>query len=162
MNKRTSSPDLMALGFDKERELQRYIATALTMQGYDVKIEVPVIEGLRADIVTTNTVVEVKFRLTRESLFAAVGQAVTYQHYLRKRQVVIIGCQVDCAETIKYFRAIQPVVKTIHLQARHLRSLRDYVNGAKSGFNFRGLPITEIEVARASNVIRKLVKRIEH
>jgi hypothetical protein len=152
---------LQKTGFHSEKELQNVIAKVLNIQGVEARTEVSITEGLRADIVTLSSVIEVKLKLTRASLFSAVGQVLTYKHHLEKQRGIVLGCQVDCNETIRYFRAIQPVVQVIHLQADQLRSLRNFVNSMDSGLNFKGENLTEKEIYYSTGMVRRLIKRID-
>lgn len=151
---------LQRFGFSSEKELQNVICNALCLQGVAAQTEVLIIEGLRADIITPSSVIEVKLKLNRESLFSAVGQVVTYQHHLAKPYAVILGCQADCNETIKYFRAIQPVVKVIHLQSDHLKSLRNFVNSMTSGLNFKNEALTDKEIVYSTRTVNRLINKI--
>ncbi|HEY9692218.1 MAG TPA: hypothetical protein V6D15_08445 [Oculatellaceae cyanobacterium] len=151
---------LQKTGFHSEKELQNVIAKVLNMHEIEAQSEVFIAEGLRADIVTLSSVIEVKLKLSRESLFSAVGQVLTYKYHLKKERGIILGCQVDCKGTIKYFRAIQPVVKVIHLQAGHLRSLRNFVNSVDSGLNYKGENLTENELKYSTRTVRELIKKM--
>ena len=78
-----------------ERELQEYISNRLNKR--DIANEMEVSCGvrnqteLRADIVTIDSIIEVKLYLTRDNLQKALGQARLYESYLNKPKIKLMG-----------------------------------------------------------------------
>jgi hypothetical protein len=75
----------------REEDICNHIAAWLKRQGTGVEREVVCGNGIRADLVTPDTVIEVKRYLNRGALYQAYGQGVAYQKQLNKPKLLIIG-----------------------------------------------------------------------
>lgn len=75
----------------REEELCTRIEAWLKQKGIAVQREVVCGNGIRADLVTPDTVIEVKTYLNRGNLYQAHGQGTTYQKLLNKPKLMIIG-----------------------------------------------------------------------
>lgn len=75
----------------REEDICNHVAAWLQKQGKGVEREVVCGNGIRADLVTTDTVIEVKKYLNRGALYQAYGQGVAYQKQLNKPKLLIIG-----------------------------------------------------------------------
>lgn len=74
------------MNFKNEDELQLFIHKVIGGQR-----EVTFSSGKRIDILTSNYAVEVKPKLTRDSIYQAMGQLLAYQRFIGERQLVIAG-----------------------------------------------------------------------
>jgi hypothetical protein len=78
-----------------EQGLEGAIAKALRAQGHRVRCQVRCKAGV-ADIVTDDRIIEVKRRFSRDELFKAVGQVLTYRQSINPRlRPVIIARTLD-------------------------------------------------------------------
>lgn len=75
----------------KEEDIRTYIENWLRQKGIATEREVACGNGVRADLVTPDTVIEVKKQLTRGTIYQAYGQGVAYQTLLKKPKLIIIG-----------------------------------------------------------------------
>lgn len=75
----------------KEEDIRRYIEDWLKQKGIATEREVACGSGVRADLVTSDTVIEVKKQLNRGTIYQAYGQGVAYQTLLKKPKLIIIG-----------------------------------------------------------------------
>lgn len=75
----------------QEEDIRRYIEAWLKQQGISTEREVTCGNGVRADLVTPDTVIEIKKQLNRGSIYQAYGQGVAYQNLLKKPKLMIIG-----------------------------------------------------------------------
>lgn len=75
----------------REEDIRNHIEAWLKQQGIAVEREVICGNGIRADLVTSDTVIEIKKQLTRGAIYQAHGQGVTYQKLLNKPKLLIIG-----------------------------------------------------------------------
>ena len=75
----------------QEEDIRQYIEARLKQQGVAFEREVACGNGIRADLVTADTVIEIKRRLNRGTLYQAYGQGVAYQTLLKKPKLLIIG-----------------------------------------------------------------------
>jgi hypothetical protein len=78
------------LRFQSEKDLQDHCLMVLRSKGIQCKEEVWC-DGIRADIVTPDAVVELKKVLDREALYQAFGQATAYNQKLKRNQIWIVG-----------------------------------------------------------------------
>lgn len=74
-----------------EEDIRQYIEARLKQKGVAFEREVACGNGIRADLVTADTVIEIKRRLNRGALYQAYGQGVAYQKLLKKPKLLIIG-----------------------------------------------------------------------
>ncbi|HEY9706967.1 MAG TPA: hypothetical protein V6D48_02055 [Oculatellaceae cyanobacterium] len=76
-----------------EQDVEDYICSSFEDDGtpYQRQVQCPGLER-RADIVIPGTVVEVKRRLTYDSIYHAYGQGQTYRQSLGLTNILIIGC----------------------------------------------------------------------
>jgi hypothetical protein len=81
----------MAQDSMQEEDIRRYIEAWLKQQGISTEREVTCGNGVRADLVTPDTVIEIKKQLNRGSIYQAYGQGVAYQNLLKKPKLMIIG-----------------------------------------------------------------------
>lgn len=75
----------------REEDIRTHIEAWLKQQGVSVEREVVCGNGIRADLVTPDTVIEVKKYLNRGALYQAHGQGAAYQKLLKKPKLLIIG-----------------------------------------------------------------------
>lgn len=75
----------------REEDIRTQIEAWLKQQGVSVEREVVCGNGIRADLVTPDTVIEVKKYLNRGALYQAHGQGAAYQKLLKKPKLLIIG-----------------------------------------------------------------------
>jgi hypothetical protein len=75
----------------REEDIRTQIEAWLKQQGVSVEREVVCGNGVRADLVTPDTVIEVKKYLNRGALYQAHGQGAAYQKLLKKPKLLIIG-----------------------------------------------------------------------
>jgi hypothetical protein len=75
----------------QEEDIRNYIEARLKQQGISTEREVVCGNGIRADLVTPDTVIEIKKQLNRGAIYQAHGQGVTYQKLLNKPKLLIIG-----------------------------------------------------------------------
>lgn len=75
----------------QETDIRQYIETWLKQQGIPAEREVVCGNGVRADLVTPDTVIEIKKYLNRGAIYQALGQGVAYQTLLNKPKLLIIG-----------------------------------------------------------------------
>lgn len=75
----------------REEDIRTHIEAWLRQQGVSVEREVVCGNGIRADLVTPDTVIEVKKYLNRGALYQAHGQGAAYQKLLKKPKLLIIG-----------------------------------------------------------------------
>jgi hypothetical protein len=75
----------------QEEDIRRYVEDRLKQQGIPAEREVVCGNGIRADLVTPDTVIEIKKQLNRGAIYQAHGQGVTYQKLLNKPKLLIIG-----------------------------------------------------------------------
>lgn len=75
----------------REEDIRTSIEAWLKQQGVSVKREVACGNGIRADLVTPDMVIEVKKCLNRGNIYQAHGQGATYQKLLNKPKLLIIG-----------------------------------------------------------------------
>lgn len=75
----------------REEDIRQYIEARLNQQGVAFEREVACGNGIRADLVTPDMVIEIKRRLNRGTLYQAYGQGVAYQKLLNKPKLLIIG-----------------------------------------------------------------------
>ncbi len=76
---------------DREEDIRTQIEAWLKQQGVSVEREVVCGNGIRADLVTSDTVIEVKKYLNRGALYQAYGQGAAYQKLLKKPNLLIVG-----------------------------------------------------------------------
>ncbi|MCU0548689.1 MAG: hypothetical protein MUC48_05010 [Leptolyngbya sp. Prado105] len=76
--------------FVTEAELQDYCLAVLKSKGIAAESEVWV-GKLRADIVTADSVYELKKVLDRTSIYQALGQATAYNRVLKRKYIRIVG-----------------------------------------------------------------------
>jgi hypothetical protein len=81
---------MRSLQFATEQDLQDFCVRVLKSKGLHPKTEVWN-GSVRADIVTSEAVIECKRYLNREALYQALGQAKTYQGNLGRKQIWIVG-----------------------------------------------------------------------
>jgi hypothetical protein len=81
---------MTAQRFETEKALQDYCLMVLRSKGIQAKEEVWN-GSIRADIVTSTAVIELKKVLNREALYQALGQAKAYQNNLGKKEIWIVG-----------------------------------------------------------------------
>ena len=79
-----------AMEFASEAALQVYCLEVLKSKGIAAQAEVWT-NGIRADIVTDDSVYELKKVLTREAIYQAFGQASAYNQTLKRRYICIVG-----------------------------------------------------------------------
>jgi len=79
------------MSFQQEEEIRQYIEARLKQQGVAVQREVACGNGIRADLVTSDRVIEIKRQLNRGAIYQAYGQGVAYQKLLNKPKLLIIG-----------------------------------------------------------------------
>ena len=79
------------MSFQQEEEIRQYIEARLKQQGIAVQREVACGNGIRADLVTSDRVIEIKRQLNRGAIYQAYGQGVAYQKLLNKPKLLIIG-----------------------------------------------------------------------
>jgi hypothetical protein len=77
--------------FSPEAELERNIIDLFSGRGMFVKSQVPCPAG-RADIVTKNSIIECKDKLTRPTLQQAMGQLSLYRPHLNPSARLAIVC----------------------------------------------------------------------
>lgn len=77
--------------FNREEDIRNCVEAWLKQQNIPVEREVSCGNGIRADLVTPDTVIEVKKYLNRGAIYQAHGQGVTYQKHLSKPKLLIIG-----------------------------------------------------------------------
>ncbi|WNZ22841.1 hypothetical protein HJG54_08210 [Leptolyngbya sp. NK1-12] len=75
----------------QEADIRQYIETWLKQQGISFEREVVCGNGVRADLVTPDMVIEIKKYLNRGAMYQAHGQGVAYQKLLNKPKLLIIG-----------------------------------------------------------------------
>lgn len=75
----------------QEEDIRQYIEARLQQKGIKTQREVACGNGIRADLVTSDMVIEVKRRLNRGAIYQAYGQGVAYQKLLKKPKLLIIG-----------------------------------------------------------------------
>ncbi len=75
----------------REEDLRSHIENWLKQKGIATEREVACGNGVRADLVTSDTVIEVKKQLNRGAIYQAYGQGVAYQTLLKKPKLMIIG-----------------------------------------------------------------------
>lgn len=75
----------------QEQDIRNYIEAWLKQQGILADREVVCGNGIRADLVTPDTVIEIKKQLNRGAIYQAYGQGVAYQKLLNKPKLLIIG-----------------------------------------------------------------------
>ncbi|QYO62118.1 hypothetical protein [Leptolyngbya sp. 7M] len=66
----------------QEADIRQYIETWLKQQGISFEREVVCGNGVRADLVTPDMVIEIKKYLNRGAMYQAHGQGVAYQKLL--------------------------------------------------------------------------------
>lgn len=76
---------------NREEDIRTHIETWLKQQGVAVDREVSCGNGIRADLVTSDTVIEVKKYLNRGAIYQAHGQGIVYQKHLNRPKLLIIG-----------------------------------------------------------------------
>jgi len=81
---------MTGLKFQSEKDLQDHCIRVLRSKGIQVKDEVWC-DGIRADLVTSEAVIELKKVLNRDSLYQALGQASAYNQELKRNQIWIVG-----------------------------------------------------------------------
>ena len=81
----------LIMQLQQEEDIRQYIEARLKQQGVAFEREVACGNGIRADLVTPDTVIEIKRRLNRGTLYQAYGQGVAYQKLLNKPKLLIIG-----------------------------------------------------------------------
>jgi hypothetical protein len=78
-----------------ERGLEDRIVKSLKAQGHRVRRQVYCRAGI-ADIVTNDAVIEVKYYLSSDKLFEAVGQVLMYRHVINpSARAVIVVASID-------------------------------------------------------------------
>jgi hypothetical protein len=90
--------------WQSEREIEEAWCRLLDSQGIAYRRQVQTSCGV-ADIVTDDTVYEVKLELNRHSLFKAAGQVTLYAAALRKPRRMIVGYGID-ADWYERMRAV--------------------------------------------------------
>jgi hypothetical protein len=80
----------------RESELEEAYARNLTRAGLNVRRQVRTSAGI-ADIVTDDSVIEVKLWLTRSALLSAAGQVTAYAAVLNKPRRVIFGYEAGAS-----------------------------------------------------------------
>lgn len=75
----------------QEADICKYIEAWLKQQGISAEREVVCGNGVRADLVTPDMVIEIKKHLNRGAIYQAYGQGVAYQKLLNKPKLLIIG-----------------------------------------------------------------------
>lgn len=75
----------------REEDIRNHIEAWLKQQGISVDREVTCGNGIRADLVTPDTVIEIKKQLNRGAIYQAHGQGVAYQKLLNKPKLLIVG-----------------------------------------------------------------------
>lgn len=75
----------------QEEDIRQYIEARLKQKGVSTEREVACGNGIRADLVTPNMVIEIKRQLNRGAIYQAYGQGVAYQKLLKKPKLLIIG-----------------------------------------------------------------------
>jgi hypothetical protein len=75
----------------REEDIRTQIEAWLKQQGISVEREVVCGNGIRADLVTPDMVIEVKKYLNRGALYQAYGQGAAYQKLLKKPKLLIVG-----------------------------------------------------------------------
>ncbi len=76
--------------FESEAALQAYCLDVLRSRGITAQEEVWT-GGIRADILTSDCVYELKKVLNRESLYQALGQATAYNQNFKRKHICIVG-----------------------------------------------------------------------
>ncbi|MFM7425607.1 MAG: hypothetical protein ACKO7W_11545 [Elainella sp.] len=98
-----------------EREIQDHIYQKLLQWGESAQLEVSV-PGGRADIVTSDTVYEVKRELDREAIYQAAGQGSGYAGHLGKPNIVVIGLAPSSSKREAALSAKRSAEGTANLQ----------------------------------------------
>ncbi|MGG6267151.1 hypothetical protein ACQ4M3_13365 [Leptolyngbya sp. AN03gr2] len=99
----------MPHAYKTEEELRRAIEKRLRAWQIPYEREVNVgVGNLRADIVTSDTVIEIKRVLTRSEIYQAKGQGLSYCTHLNRSRLVIIGQA--------------PVQQSAYIQSLNIRS----------------------------------------
>lgn len=80
--------------FKKEGEYEAYICKLLSKKGISFERQVIIPYGL-VDIVTKDTIYEVKLHLDRESVLKGIGQLIVYSESLPGRRLVLVGQRSD-------------------------------------------------------------------
>ncbi len=75
----------------READIRDHVEFWLKQQGIAVEREVSCGNGIRADLVTPDMVIEVKKYLNRGTIYQAHGQGIAYQKHLNKPKLLIIG-----------------------------------------------------------------------
>jgi len=75
----------------QEEDIRQYIEARLKQRGIAAQREVACGNGIRADLVTPDMVIEIKRQLNRGAIYQAYGQGVAYQKLLNKPKLLIIG-----------------------------------------------------------------------
>lgn len=75
----------------QEQDIRNYVESWLKQQGIVADREVVCGNGIRADLVTPDMVIEIKKQLNRGAIYQAYGQGVAYQKLLNKPKLLIIG-----------------------------------------------------------------------
>lgn len=99
---------------DREEDIRTHIEAWLRQQGVSVEREVVCGNGIRADLVTPDTVIEVKKYLNRSALYQAHGQGAAYQKLLKKPKLLIIGL---APVTESKYREAQRIAENIRTDA---------------------------------------------
>ncbi|MBF2073553.1 MAG: hypothetical protein IGS50_07305 [Synechococcales cyanobacterium C42_A2020_086] len=103
--------------FQTERDIQDYIETRLKQRGIPVEREVVCGKSdVRADLVTPDTVIEVKKYLNRNAIYQAIGQGSTYQKYLNKPKLLVIGLAPISLSAYQQAERLAADVQTPRLQ----------------------------------------------
>jgi hypothetical protein len=101
------------IDFQTEKEVQDYIKAWLSQQGVSCEDEVVCSpNGIRADIVTPDAVIEVKKYLDREAIYQAKGQGLTYRRLLNRPKLLIMGLAPKSPDSFEQAQRIAEDVQT--------------------------------------------------
>lgn len=96
----------------QEEDIRHYIETRLQQKGIATQREVTCGNGIRADLVTPDMVIEIKRQLNRGALYQAYGQGVAYQKLLKKPKLLIIGLAPTSASKYQEAQRIAENIRT--------------------------------------------------
>jgi hypothetical protein len=101
------------VALNREEDIRNQIEAWLKQQDISVDREVTCGNGIRADLVTPDMVIEIKKQLNRGTIYQAHGQGVVYQRLLNKPKLLIMG--LAPASEAKYQEA-QRIAENIRAQ----------------------------------------------
>ena len=170
------------MSFQQEEEIRQYIEARLKQQGIAVQREVACGNGIRADLVTSDRVIEIKRQLNRGAIYQAYGQGVAYQKLLNKPKLLIIGLAPSSESKYQEAQRIAENVRTESVEVVFIDKDPDWGLAAASVGALGGkpakpaskpasqsaaksgkarLPFEPVPASIAGDVIEKIAEKVE-